>query len=294
MTGAVLRPRTTSEIVDAGFQLTRENFTQLAILAAVITIPGLVLALINAHIAPPGAETLPALWQRLLVMLPLLLLSTCWYFVGAGALVYSSSEAYHGRAVEPGGALRAAFARAGHLIAGNLIAYVVIFGLLVGGGALTALVIPLVARSGSGTGRTAIVALGGMAAVIGGLVWMFVGAARYVNVTAAVMLEHRSALASLKRSAELSQGYKRRILGLLLLGFTIFLVIGIGTAILVQSFLQNPVVVNALSSLVSIALYPLLANILTVLYYDLRIRKEGYDIEELSRRLGADTAPAVP
>ena len=303
MTGAALRPRTTSEIVDAGFQLTRENFTPMAMMSALVAIPALVVALVNAHIAPPGGETPAAIGQRLLLMSPLLLLSSCWFFVVVGALVHSSSEAYHGRAVEPGPALRAAFSRAPSLIGGNLLAYLLMFAMFVAGMvvSMVALIIvglviflPLSGKGAAGAARSVLIALSTIGIVLGGAAGMLVGAARYVNVTAAVILERRSAISSLTRSASLSLGHRKSIVALLALGVAIFLVIGVGAALFAQSLLQNPVLVNAISSLVTIVLYPLLANILTVLYYDLRIRKEGYDIEELSRRLGADTAPAVP
>lgn len=296
MTEAALRPRSNSEIVDAGFQLTREHFGPLAILAAVITIPGLVVALVAAHVAPPQGETTAALANQLLVLSPLLLISTCWFFIGIGALMHMSAAAYRGAAVEPGAALRAALSRAPSLIAGNLLAYLLVFGLFLLGALVSTLAIAVASAAGmavfgraqAGTGRTALVMLATLGIVGGGLAGMFVGAARYLNVTAAVMLERSSAIASLTRSAQLSLGHRKRIVGLVMLGFAILFVVVVGALALLQSVTQNAVLVNVLSNLVWIPLYPLVANILTVVYYDLRIRKEGYDIEELSRRLGAD------
>ena len=42
-----------------------------------------------------------------------------------------------------------------------------------------------------------------------------------------------------------------------------------------------------------IPIYPLLAVVSTLVYYDLRIRKEGFDLEIMSRELGAAPAPAA-
>ena len=42
---------------------------------------------------------------------------------------------------------------------------------------------------------------------------------------------------------------------------------------------------------VIIPIYPLLAVVSTLLYYDLRIRKEGFDLEIMSRELGGVPAP---
>ena len=45
------------------------------------------------------------------------------------------------------------------------------------------------------------------------------------------------------------------------------------------------------STAVSVVLYPLLALTETLLYYDARIRKEGFDVEYLAR---GDTSSAAP
>jgi hypothetical protein len=39
---------------------------------------------------------------------------------------------------------------------------------------------------------------------------------------------------------------------------------------------------------------PLQAALLTVLYFDLRVRKEGFDLELLAREMGAGAQPGVP
>ena len=46
-----------------------------------------------------------------------------------------------------------------------------------------------------------------------------------------------------------------------------------------------------LSAILIIPIYPLLAVVSTLLYYDLRIRKEGFDLEVMSRELGTTAAP---
>ena len=42
---------------------------------------------------------------------------------------------------------------------------------------------------------------------------------------------------------------------------------------------------------VTVLLTPIYVGALTALYYDLRIRKEGYDIEVMSQALGVASAP---
>jgi hypothetical protein len=45
---------------------------------------------------------------------------------------------------------------------------------------------------------------------------------------------------------------------------------------------QSKVVVNVVSTAVAIVLYPLFGLVETLLYYDARIRKEGFDVEYLA------------
>lgn len=42
------------------------------------------------------------------------------------------------------------------------------------------------------------------------------------------------------------------------------------------------------------ALYPLFSVGGTLLYYDLRIRKEGFDLEMMAQDLAGETPPAAP
>jgi hypothetical protein len=45
-------------------------------------------------------------------------------------------------------------------------------------------------------------------------------------------------------------------------------------------------VVGALSQFLPIVCAPLIVSALTLLYYDLRVRREGFDLQLLSQRLG--------
>jgi hypothetical protein len=65
------------------------------------------------------------------------------------------------------------------------------------------------------------------------------------------------------------------------------LLISISLVLLQASFgpgsLTGDVVSGVLSGLAGLLLYPLQAIAVTLLYYDLRIRKEGFDLEMLTR-----------
>jgi hypothetical protein len=94
-----------------------------------------------------------------------------------------------------------------------------------------------------------------------------------------VVLEPRSsASAALSRSWELTRGARWRIFGL---GVTLLspgqAVIGPGSGLMIA--------VLALSGIVQMLIYPLFYCVLTVTYYDLRVRKEGFDLELLASTL---------
>ena len=299
MTASHFRPRSASELVDAAIQLARENYKPLLVLSAIVALPGLVINLITGQIMPSPNETVNEEWRdRLLLTLPLTLVGTCAFFVGYGALVLAASEAYlHGRAIEPGAALRRAFARAWGLIGGNLLAY-----LLMAGGLLVAMVgmavlAPMLTRAGANVVGLAGYAAGFLLLLIASLVWFVVALPRYVNVTAVVMLENAGPVAAVLRSRELARGSARRILGLLAILVVLFLVVFLTAGALIGGVVENSAVAGMLSTFLLIPAYPVLGTLFTALYYDLRIRREGYDIELLAQELGglpADAAAQQP
>ena len=46
-------------------------------------------------------------------------------------------------------------------------------------------------------------------------------------------------------------------------------------------------VLAVFAAVVSLAIYPVLSCVFTLFYYDLRVRKEAFDLEMLGRQLGA-------
>jgi hypothetical protein len=55
---------------------------------------------------------------------------------------------------------------------------------------------------------------------------------------------------------------------------------------------MGEVITGVLSGLTGLLLYPLNAIAVTLLYYDLRIRKEAFDLEMMSRALAGAEIPA--
>lgn len=109
----------------------------------------------------------------------------------------------------------------------------------------------------------------------------------YAVVAQVVVLEElRTPTDALGRSWALTKGYKGKalLLGIVGLAFVFMLpqLAAAFTAVLVPSL---EVGLTAAGSVISVILYPIFACSFTLLYYDLRVRKEAFDLEHLSQQL---------
>lgn len=251
----MLRPLTVGEILDTSFSLYRRHFTALATVALVCTGVPLVLRLF----LEAGGGIFSNLVLALLYGISLVVLN----LVATGATVFVVSESYLGRPISAREALNRATPYIGRILVCSL---------------LMALV----------------VGLGFLVLLIPGVI-LAVGLALAIP---AVVLEPRSsASAALSRSWELTRGARWRIFGLgvtllVLLYIPVIAITGLLALVLPQasgaSFgpaSVSTVAVLAAAGLVQMFIYPLFYCVLTVTYYDLRVRKEGFDLELLASTL---------
>jgi hypothetical protein len=139
-----------------------------------------------------------------------------------------------------------------------------------------------------------VVGLGFMLMVIPGII---LGVGLALAIPAVVLEPGRSASGALSRSWELTRGSRWRIFGL---GIVLFVLLYIPVvaisglvAVLVPrgagpSFAASStstIIALAIGGLVQLFIYPLFYCVLTVTYYDLRVRKEGFDLELLASSL---------
>jgi hypothetical protein len=243
-----LRPRSSTEIVDAAFQLFRRNPTQLILAAALVYVPWLVIRLVfDLGISDPlmGPNKALAFAAGTMVV----------YAMVGGVTSVMASDMYLGRPPDVASAFRLAGSR--------------FFALVV-----------------SGVIRAVLIALGIVFFLIPGLYAL----GRYFAVTQAVMLEDKGAGGALSRSSALSGGLKRHIVNTILLIALVSLAISIGIGLL-SGVVRSNVISNVVATAASVVLYPLFGITETLLYYDARIRKEGFDVEYLAR---IDAPPAAP
>jgi hypothetical protein len=165
-------------------------------------------------------------------------------------------------------------------------------GLLIGLVALLGgIVVALVAAAGkvAGVGMAALLIFLGLIGVFWLLLFIASG---YIVTTPVVVLESlSSAFDAFGRSWELTRGVKFRMLGL---GVVSFLIASVLPAIVMQAVgaLVLELIPGAqmawaiVPSIVSVMMAPIIPCILTLAYYDRRVRREGFDLQLLSEQLG--------
>lgn len=120
----------------------------------------------------------------------------------------------------------------------------------------------------------------------------FIFAAWAISMVPVVMLEKRGLRAAFGRSRELARGKVGHVLkALLLIGVIYFIgimVLGV-TAASIGMAERN---MNLASSLLGVLITPILGVGITLIYYDLRIRKEGFDLEMMAQDLDS-SVPAT-
>jgi hypothetical protein len=129
-------------------------------------------------------------------------------------------------------------------------------------------------------------------------IWLFVS---WSVTVPAVVVEHSGPLAAMSRSFRLVRPRFWQALGAVALSAILYLAVSyifslLGTVFSI--FEENPasgvsLLASTISSTISsIIVFPFIAAVITVLYFDLRVRSEGFDLEILARELGSgDPAP---
>jgi hypothetical protein len=287
MQDAQYRPRSASEIVDAGFQLLRRDYRSFVTITAVTYAPVLVVLLVLQRALGVTMREPNVRYLMASVVLTLL-----WYSLSAGALTFAAADAYAGRAVDPVLALRRGLSRMPATLVAMLAVYVAVavslglVGVLVPFAAVGVRLLPL-----------PVLIVGGIAAfgLLTALALYLL--TRWFAVPAAHLLEDTGPFAGMRRSWRLSDDSKWRLFGTLLLVWVIYFVLTIGLSV-AGAILQNVAIQQVMGALAAVLVYPLLPVTMTVLYYDARIRREGYDIDLLERELGAaspgTTSPEQP
>lgn len=247
------RPRSSSEILDAAFEIYRRHFAVFMAINVLAAVPWA----ISAYF---GQTAL------LLQQVDGLFISALIRFAGVlvspfteGAIACATSAAYLGNQVDFEQSMRAALGHPGRLFVAMIAKWILLsFGLIL-------LIAP-------------------------GLVVF----KRYFALPMTVLFEDNKVGDAISRSRELSNGNGTRIFGLL---GGVFIFVLIATAILLQlvtSFAHSAAASAAATLVLTAAISPFSTIVATLLYYDVRIRREGYDIELMTQALNATSPQPHP
>ena len=247
-----LRPLSVGEILDVSFQLYRRHFAALAMVALVCSgLPVLLSLFIEA-----SGGMLQHLWLTLAYYGIFVVLSA----IATAATVFIVSESYLGRPLSAAEAL----SRAAPLL-WRVITCSVLTGLLV---------------------------------MVGFLLFVIPGIVLVCGVILAfpvlVLEPGTTASGALSRSWALTRGSRWRIFGMLVTLFLLLYIPIVAHTALAALVLPDAapgaamtggIVGLVLAGVLQLFLYPLFYCVLTVSYYDLRVRKEGFDLEVLAQSL---------
>jgi hypothetical protein len=102
--------------------------------------------------------------------------------------------------------------------------------------------------------------------------------AKYFAMVPVVVLEGKGVFAAQERAATLSKGSRWRVVGLVALPWLTYLYV-MGTITAVAVARASDITTLVLTRLLIACVYPLIGILATLLYYDLRFRNEGLDLD---------------
>jgi hypothetical protein len=262
MTTPELRPMGIGDILDATFRLYRQRFLTFLLVGLVVYVPyALLLALFQTAgmtqgeraVAPGGQVDMARVVFQVVTfaVFLIILLPLC-----GAAMVHNISASYLGESLTAGESYSRAAPRLFRLLGAQILAGLCIFvGFLL-------LIVPGVIFS----------------------LW-------FLLVAPVVVLEGIGGSAALGRSRELMRGNLGK-------GFLLALVVGILTAIIGGVFgaltalvpWPHPAFETFFDNVLSALLLPIQTAPTILLYYDLRIRKEAFDLQKLAEALGRPAA----
>jgi hypothetical protein len=259
-----LRPLTFNEILDRTFSLYRREFSLFVGLSCALYLP---LALLSTTLLSmpgkpaPGAPLTPgaSLMIFAVSMVAMVLIMTGSLLL-QGCLAVAIAERYLERPITVGQALARTVRRAPTLIATFVLMELVMMG-------------------------------GFMLCVVPGLIFMVA----LLLAPQIAMLEGADAMGSIRRSRALTKGDRWRIFGMFLLLGVIAAVLQWGAKFGVNLVAHSQLAADLAAQVIAAVVAPITNIALVLLYFDNRVRKDGYDLALMAAELAGRpvAAPAV-
>jgi len=300
-----LGPRSVENILSETFVIYRRNFLRLAAIVSIVAVPFAVVGFIVNLLFPAYSGGTTEALSNTIISIPLGLAAFVAFILMGGAVIHAVSEQYFNQPVNIGRAYSFAWHRMGDMFWALFLAGLAIWGIMVAATIIS--VIIAFAIGGSSEWQVAL-------AVAGMLILIATPAAIYLGITWTFMLqtallEGCGPTAALSHSSALVKRSWWRVLGIVLLFVIIVMTINM--------ILYIPVVISAVPAfmtgpttwattgppsgiIIAASIGALIGNIIcipiftigeTLLYFDLRVRKQGYDLNTLSSELGLTSAP---
>ena len=108
-------------------------------------------------------------------------------------------------------------------------------------------------------------------------------AARYFAIPAVIMMENAAVGTALTRSGRLTEHAAGRVIAIFGTAWVVYLVVMFGVALVAEG-LFSPQLQVLVSGVAQAVLEPFLATLTTLLYFDLRVRREGFDVAAMLAR----------
>jgi hypothetical protein len=299
--GIQVQPMGVGEILDRSFRLLRQYFW---LFFVIIFIPQAVFFVVNfglqflvsGDVTQDFSATMGAGFgvSALLAVIIFLVLQ----FWAQGALIHAVSETYLGHSTSIKGSYGAMRTRLARLIGTMVLWSILVFGVPALFGIFAAVVVPGLAMMGLGGFLTGIIAV--VAVILA--IWIFTTLfLNWLLADKVVVLEQSGWMKALRRSKELMKGrtepgfwksIKTKASLIILVGFLIGLgihllfqlpgvLLGIvfseGLAVITLQGVLNMVAVSLATAYTAIAMI--------LFYYDIRVRKEGFDLKMMAEKL---------
>jgi len=254
-----IRPMSVGEILDTGFRLLRNHFSLLVAISAIAYVPmGILqfgLALVGRGADP---EQSTAMLVPILIVVGLMALVIIVAFpLSATAMTMALGDLYVGRPTSVGKAL----------------------------GQSWSILLPVV---GTGLLSSLLIGLAMLLFIIPGIYLIFA----YWVSSQVMVLERVFGMAALNRSSELMTGNKGRGF---VIGLVVVALVGVVSGGATWALSAFPILNAVASTIVGAATYAFLYAVNVVFYFDVRCRREAFDLEHLAQLVeqrGSGPAPS--
>jgi hypothetical protein len=273
-TPAQLRPLGIGEVLDAGIKVYRNKFATMLKAVAVVIVPVQVLNVLITLSLPDTSTTAGTTtttsdseWAGLAALLVIVVVNIVSSTLAEAACLKAVSDTYLGTDTDWRGSLRFGFRRLGSLLWLTLIHGVIV--------------------------------LLAFAACIAPGVWLYVA---WSVAVPALLMEGTRGFQALGRSFNLVRGRWWPTAGILLLANLLATTVAFGFGLLALPLVftgrDNEFVFDlangVFGAVAAVVTIPFVAAVVAVIYFDLRVRKEGFDLQLMAQRIGAPAGSVSP